>query len=191
MPCRRKPVPPFFCWRAGGSRSAGRGCGIFPASGKGVTISWGRCEKSHGTLGKNHTFPKVRHEIPAWCAYRSLEDSFRTPEGPLLYRSHPNSHFVHQKGLSCTKVRGLAGDDERRGDGGFLPSRVRRSGSGFLPSGGAGSKSERSPPAGRGKPPERQCRNRTRAEENRLRGIMTVVHIWLKLSDLHKRMYPK
>ena len=65
-------------------------------------------------------------EVPAEFANRSPEDSFRTPEGPLLYRSHPNSHFVHQKGLSCTKVRGLVVDDERRGDGGFLPSRVRR-----------------------------------------------------------------
>ena len=71
-------------------------------------------------------------------------------------------------------------------------------GCGFLPYGGAGSKSERSPPAGRGKPPELQCQDRTRAEENRTQSeetlavrIMTVVHIWLKLSDLHKRMYPK
>ena len=91
---------------------------------------------------------------PAGCAYRSPEVAFRTSEGPLLYRSHSNSHFVHQKGLSCTKVRGLAVDDERRDDGGFLPDRVRRSECGFLPYGGAGSKSERSPPAGRGKPPE-------------------------------------
>ena len=39
---------------------------------------------------RGRQIPNVRHEIPAGCAYRSPEDSFRTPEGPLLYRAHPD-----------------------------------------------------------------------------------------------------
>ena len=193
QPDRRKPVlSDFFCRRPGGSRSAGRGGCKFPASGKGVTISWGRCEKEHGTPGKNHTFPNIRPRNPRRVCLpvpRRLlpytrraspvpiasELAFRTSEGRLLYRSHSNPHFVHQRGLSCTKVRGLAVDDERRDNGGFLPSRVRRAGSAvFTRHGGAGSESERSPPAARGKPPERQYRIRTGFGENRATWVMHV-----------------
>ena len=91
----------------------------------------------------------------------------------LLGRRSRMTHFVHQKGLCCTKVRGLAVDDERRGDGGFLPSRVRRSGMRFPPVRRSGEQvgalSSRRPrkTAGatvpkphpvRGKPPVAQCR---------------------------------